>query len=66
MKIKKLISWANKAKQENDSTLIVQDLYIETDSTSTGDNLRTIHQIVIDHDQIQEHKAQIKEYKAHF
>ena len=57
MKIRKPISWAHKAKHRKDSALIIQDLCIEIDTTSTGDNILIIHQIVIDHDQIQDHKT---------
>ena len=52
MKIETPTSWAHKAKLERDSTQIVQDLYSETGLI--GDNLHITHQIVINHDQIQE------------
>ena len=58
LKIKKCISWGHKVKLEKDLakmiTLTVQGQFTETDTTKDSLSLCTLHQIVIDHNQIQE------------
>ena len=61
-RIKKLTLWVHKVKPKRDSTHTAQDLHLETGTI--GDSLHITHQIVINHNRAQEHKAQIQEYKA--
>ena len=67
LKTRNLTLWGHKAKLgENLSEIIIiliaQGLHTETDTAE--DSLHITHQIVIDHHQTREHKAQIQEHKA--
>ena len=68
LKTKKHTSRDHKVKIGEDfaetTTLIAQGLHLEI--YTAEDTLHISHRIVINHDQIQEHKAHIKGHRVHF